>query len=44
MEEWYRQQDFFNEIRLQRLKAWTEQEVIDLHAYTSPGAQPRFAV
>ena len=44
MEEWYRQQDFFNEIRLQRLKVWTEQEVIDLHAYTSPGAQPRFAV
>jgi hypothetical protein len=44
MEEWYRQQEFFNEIRLQRLKAWMEQEVIDLHAYSGPNMNPRFAV
>jgi len=34
MEEWYRKQEFFNEIRLQRLKSWMDQEVIDLFAYT----------
>jgi hypothetical protein len=44
MEEWYRQQEFFNEIRLQRLKLWMEQEVIDLHAYSGPNMNPRFAV
>jgi hypothetical protein len=44
MEEWYREQDFFCEIKLQRIKNWMAQEIIDLHAYTSPGAQPRFAV
>jgi hypothetical protein len=44
MEEWYREQDFFCEIKLQRIKNWMSQEIIDLHAYTSPGAQPRFAV
>jgi len=44
MEEWYRGQEFFNEIRLQRIKCWMEQEIIDLHAYTYPGAQARFAV
>jgi hypothetical protein len=44
MEEWYREQEFFNEIRLQRIKGWMEQEIIDLHAYTYPGAQARFAV
>jgi hypothetical protein len=44
MEEWYREQEFFNEIRLQRIKCWMEQEIIDLHAYTYPGTQARFAV
>ena len=44
MEEWYRDQDFFCEIKLQRIKNWMSQEIIDLHAYTSPGTQPRFAV
>lgn len=44
MEEWYREQDFFCEIKLQRIKNWMSQEIIDLHAYTSPGAQPKFAV
>jgi hypothetical protein len=44
MEEWYRDQDFFCEIKLQRIKNWMSQEIIDLHAYTSPGVQPRFAV
>jgi hypothetical protein len=44
MEEWYRDQDFFCEIKLQRIKNWMSQEIIDLHTYTSPGVQPRFAV
>ena len=44
MEEWYLEQEFFNEIRLQRIKCWMEQEIIDLHAYTYPGTQARFAV
>jgi hypothetical protein len=44
MEEWYREQEFFNKIRLQRIKCWMEQEIIDLHAYTYPGTQARFAV
>jgi 5-methylcytosine-specific restriction endonuclease McrA len=40
MEEWYRKQDYFNEIRLQKINAWMEQEVIDLCAYSTP----RFAM
>ena len=44
MEEWYREQEFFNKIRLQRIKCWMEQEIIDLHAYTYPGTQARFVV
>jgi 5-methylcytosine-specific restriction endonuclease McrA len=30
MEEWYSQQDFFDEVQLKKIKAWTSQEVIDL--------------
>lgn len=34
MEEWYREQDFFTQARMDKIKAWTEQEVIDLFVYS----------
>jgi len=43
MEEWYRQQDFFTEARLNKIKAWKEQEVLDLFSYTMDGFGPRLA-
>lgn len=33
METWYRNQNFFNEDKLDKIKIWTQQEVIDLFAY-----------
>jgi 5-methylcytosine-specific restriction endonuclease McrA len=33
MEAWYRKQDFFNEVQLQKIKRWTEAEVIDITAF-----------
>ena len=33
MEAWFRSQSFFNEDKLDKIKAWTKQEVIDLFAH-----------
>ena len=35
MEEWYMTQDFFSDEKYQRIKDWTNQEVLDLFQYTS---------
>jgi hypothetical protein len=32
MEEWYQQQDFFTQARIDRITSWTKQEIIDLFA------------
>jgi hypothetical protein len=37
METWYRKQDFFNEIQLQKIKRWTEAEVIDISLFPYTG-------
>ena len=34
MEDWYKKQEFFDEIRLAKIKAWCEEEVCDLLEYT----------
>jgi hypothetical protein len=39
METWYRKQEFFNEIQLQKIKRWTETEVIDIHSFPQVGIQ-----
>jgi TnpA family transposase len=33
MEEWYVQQEFYSEIKLNRIKAWMAQETIDIFMY-----------
>ena len=33
MEEWYMTQDFFSDEKYQRIKDWTNQEVLDLFQY-----------
>jgi 5-methylcytosine-specific restriction endonuclease McrA len=35
MEDWYQQQEFYNEVRLSRIKAWMTQEAIDIFVYTA---------
>ena len=43
MEEWYRQQDFFCEKRLNEIHAWINQEVIDIYSYVSHPLQCKIA-
>jgi hypothetical protein len=38
MEEWYVQQEFYSEIKLNRIKAWMAQETIDIFMYI--GGEP----
>jgi 5-methylcytosine-specific restriction endonuclease McrA len=35
MEEWYRQQDFYTDIQYNKIKAWMNQETVDLFSYTA---------
>lgn len=35
MEEWYMSQDFFSNDKLQKIKDWRNQEVLELFQYTS---------
>jgi 5-methylcytosine-specific restriction endonuclease McrA len=35
MEEWYRQQDFYTDIQYNKIKAWMNQEIVDLFSYTA---------
>jgi hypothetical protein len=30
---WYKQQDFFNQVRMEKIKAWMAQEVVDIFSY-----------
>ena len=34
MEEWYQQQEFFTQARMDRIKSWMNQEVIELFVYS----------
>jgi hypothetical protein len=34
MEEWYEQQEFFSQARMDRIKSWMNQEVIELFVYS----------
>ncbi len=44
MEDWYQQQEFFDQIQMDKIQAWASQEVIDIFQYGTPGLLPRFAV
>jgi 5-methylcytosine-specific restriction endonuclease McrA len=33
VESWYKQQDFFNQARMEKIKAWMAQEVVDIFSY-----------
>lgn len=44
MEDWYRQQEFFNQMQLEKIQSWMAQEVIDIFQYTNPELQPGLAV
>lgn len=35
LQEWFRKQHFFTEDKLDRIKEWTKQEVVDLFSYSS---------
>jgi hypothetical protein len=37
MEEWYVQQEFYSEIKLNRIKTWMAQETIDIFMYIGEG-------
>jgi len=34
MEEWYQQQEFFTQARMDRIKSWMSQEVVELFVYS----------
>jgi hypothetical protein len=34
MEEWYEQQEFFTQARMDRIKSWMNQEVVELFVYS----------
>jgi hypothetical protein len=34
MEEWYQQQEFFTQARMDRIKSWMNQEVVELFVYS----------
>ena len=39
MEDWYQHQEFFSETKLQKIKNWMAQELIDLNSYEQIAAQ-----
>ena len=34
MEEWYQQQEFYTQVRMDRIKFWMNQEVVELFVYS----------
>jgi hypothetical protein len=34
MEDWYQQQEFFTQVRMDRIKSWMNQEVVELFVYS----------
>jgi 5-methylcytosine-specific restriction endonuclease McrA len=43
MEDWYKHQEFFSETKLQKIKNWMAQELIDLNSYEQIAAQLKAA-
>lgn len=43
MEEWYRQQDFFTEVRLNRIRNWMQEDFVNTIPYNMNTAFPDFA-
>jgi hypothetical protein len=35
LEEWYQLQEYFNQAKMERIKAWMSQEVVDIFSYSS---------
>jgi hypothetical protein len=35
MRQWFEQQDFYTEERMNKLQEWIEQEIIDIFVYTT---------
>jgi hypothetical protein len=33
VEQWYQQQEFFTQVKMERIKAWMSQEVVDIFSY-----------
>jgi len=44
MEEWYAQQSFYSEEKLQRIKSWMSQDVIDIFVYNVDTSAPKLAI
>jgi 5-methylcytosine-specific restriction endonuclease McrA len=40
VEAWYRQQDFFNQVRMEKIEAWMSQEVVDIFSYPHQTLRP----
>lgn len=34
VESWYKQQEFFCQVRMEKIKAWMSQEVVDIFSYS----------
>ncbi len=43
MEDWYKEQTFFDEIKLEKIKKWTSEDVSDLLEYTKYSNRFSFA-
>ncbi|MGB0975381.1 MAG: hypothetical protein ACPGSG_00285 [Prolixibacteraceae bacterium] len=43
MEDWYQHQEFFSETKLQKIKNWMAQELIDLNSYEQIATQLKAA-
>lgn len=40
VEDWYQQQDYFNQVRMEKIKAWMSQEVVDIFSYSLQELKP----
>jgi hypothetical protein len=40
VEEWYQQQEFFTQVKMERIKAWMSQEVVDIFSYPLQELKP----
>jgi 5-methylcytosine-specific restriction endonuclease McrA len=39
-EDWYKQQEYFNQVRMEKIKAWMSQEVVDIFSYSAQTLKP----
>jgi hypothetical protein len=44
MEEWYQQQEFFTQARMDRIKSWINQEVVELFVYSVEATPCQLAI